>query len=73
MKSAPVSNQANHKANNLDNDYNAKKIAEDNNLASAQDQFLTPDPLIFEAFFANSIGMLVKSDSLKSKEMNQEG
>ena len=70
VESAPaISHQNDCEAEDLDADVNADEAeAKYNDLAWAEGQYLTPDPSVFKAFLANSVGLPVENtDSFESE------
>lgn len=64
--------QNNHKVENLDANINVDKTkAKDNDFTEAKSQYPTPNSSVFEAFFANSVGLSVKTtDTSESKKVD---
>ena len=64
-----ISYQNNYKAKDLDDNINADKAEDnENELAWAENQYPTPDPLVLESFLANLVSLLVKNTSFFESE-----
>ena len=75
-----MSHQTDHEAENLDSDhemddFNADKQAKDEDHEWAQNQYLTPDPSVFEEFltYSDHIPIQTQVDSIGSDSIDSEG